>query len=171
MDSPARQRRMIATATVVVAALTVALVWVSPGGPSRDGGAEDPQGDGELSAGPGQRAITSPDGAATLDDPAGRPAPTTPPDGGLGVACDRCDPSAPLCLTDAKLDAGVCTRRCRYGTDCPDTWCCLDTQGAGDPRFMLCAPPSVCAGRVTGTLAAPPDGGTTHGGGMPDAAR
>ncbi|MCB9535415.1 MAG: hypothetical protein H6704_04055 [Myxococcales bacterium] len=155
---------MIATATLVVAALTVALVWVSPGGSDRDGGAELPQGDGELSAGPGPRAITTPtdsaDVGAPIDPPdAAAPSPAGRPDGGPGAPCERCDPSAPLCFTDRALDAGICTRRCRYGTDCPAGWCCLDTQGAGDPRFMLCAPPAACAGRVTGTLAAPPDGG------------
>lgn len=144
MEPTAPHKRMILVATVVVVALTAALFVVTPQRTS-SGGVE---GDGATSAG----ATGATGGPRPVQPEEGAPGGMA---GGPGAPCGTCGEDAPLCLSDPALPAGVCTRRCRTGSDCPTGWCCLDTQGAADARFILCAPPAVCAGRVTGTRRSP----------------
>ncbi len=127
MSDPHRtHKRMIAFGTVVVAGLCTAIWVVSP-----------------------------PRGAPATPSASARRAKATPPEPGptgprLGGPCDTCS-TGTLCFTDRAVPDGVCSKRCARGRDCPEGWCCLDSQGAGDPQFFFCAPPVACAGRVPGT--------------------
>ncbi len=123
-DDKATHKRMILAGAVVVAVLGVGLWRVTP----------PPDGDAPA---PRERA---PDAAAA----------TPPLAADLGGECGAC-PEGQLCFTHAALPDGVCSRGCARSADCPAGWCCFDPMGAGEARFFVCAPPKVCAGRVTGT--------------------
>lgn len=67
----------------------------------------------------------------------------------FGDACANedisCSDDAPICFSNVDdLPDGICTTGCEFGSDCPGDTCCLDSEGAGDPDFFVCAPDALC---------------------------